>query len=336
MYNQLRDDFAYRLINLDIGQDLINQVLEQLDLSVYNYDIKPKQTGVSVYEYELPELVKRYLITSSIEGISDGTLSNYKRFLEIFFNYIKKQPEEIVVDDITYFLYWYKRRNPDKHISDRSLDKVLCCLKAFFKWAYNRNYLNNNPTVALRPIKYEQKEQERLSESELEAVRRTCVTLKESALVEFLYCTGCRISEASNVKISDINWNDRTVVVFGKGKKYGTAFLSIRACFVLQDYINNYRKGDNDFLFTSDRRPHGKMHKDGLEKIIRNIKNRSGIDKNLTPHVFRRTMATIMLDKGASIQDIQKILRHEKIETTLKYAKVNMKHVQETHKRFVC
>lgn len=335
MYNQLRDDFAYRLINLDIGQDLINQVLEQLDLSVYNYDIKPKQTGVSVYEYELPELVKRYLITSSIEGISDGTLSNYKRFLEIFFNYIKKQPEEIVVDDITYFLYWYKRRNPDKHISDRSLDKVLCCLKTFFRWAYKRQYISFDPTASLKPIKCEKKVQDHLTEVELEQVRRACENPKETALVEFLYCTGCRVSEAANVKLSDINWDERTVVIFGKGKKWGTGFLSIRACFVLQDYIANYRKGNSEYLFASDRRPYGQLHKDGIEKIIRNIKNRSGINKNLTPHVFRRTMATLMLDKGASIQDIQKILRHDKIETTLKYAKVNMKHVQESHRKYV-
>ena len=335
MYCQLKDDFASRLVSVQIPNETIKVVSKQLDLSAYDYDIAKKETDVIPYGYEIPELVKRYLITGSIEGLSEGTLYNYKRFLEIFFNSVQKQPEEVNVDDITFFLYWYKRRNPDKLISDRSLDKVLCCLKTFFRWAYKRQYISFDPTASLKPIKCEKKVQDHLTEVELEQVRRACENPKETALVEFLYCTGCRVSEAANVKLSDINWDERTVVIFGKGKKWGTGFLSIRACFVLQDYIANYRKGNSEYLFASDRRPYGQLHKDGIEKIIRNIKNRSGINKNLTPHVFRRTMATLMLDKGASIQDIQKILRHDKIETTLKYAKVNMKHVQESHRKYV-
>ena len=103
----------------------------------------------------------------------------------------------------------------------------------------------------------------------------------------------------------------------------------------MQDYIENHRQGDNEYLFVSDRSPYEQMHKSGVEKIIREIAKRTKIDKNLSPHCFRRTLATQMLDKGADIQDIQKILGHEKIETTLRYAKVNTKHVQAVHRRFI-
>ena len=335
MYTHLREEFMTCLYEAGKSNDFISEVVELLDMVARNYDVKKVCTEVAIYEFGLPEMAKNYLVHRTVEGLSKGTIYNYKKILEIFFNSTRKNTEQITTEDITYFLYWYKRRNKDKEISDRSLDKVLDALKAYFKWCYERNYIQRNPTSIIKPIKSEKKIQEHLTEIELEKVRKSCINAKEKALVEFMFSTGCRVSEVANMKLSDINWEDRTIIIFGKGKKYRIGFLNIRGCFALQEYIENYRKGDSDFLFVSDRKPYNKMHNDGLEKIVRNISKRSGIGKNLTPHVFRRTMATHMLEKGASIQDIQKILGHEKIETTLRYAKVNMKNVQDTHRKYV-
>lgn len=335
MYTHFKDELLTKLSTLGLTHDTLNSIMEQIDIVSYDYDIKQKETELIPYEYGLPELAKKYLVTRSVEGLSENTLDNYKRFLTIFFDAVKKQPEDIKEEDITFFLYWYKRRNPKKEISDRSLDKVLDCLKSFFKWSFNRRYISYNPTSTIRPIKYSAKIQDHLTDVELEQVRRACMNKKETALVEFLFSTGCRVAEVANMKLSDINWNDRTIIILGKGKKYRIGFLNVKTCFALQDYIDNYRQGNSEYLFTSDRRPHNAMGKDGLEKIIRNIANRANIDKNLTPHVFRRTLAQSLIERDAQLQDIQKILGHQKVETTLRYLKVNMKHVQNVHRKFI-
>lgn len=335
MYAQMKDDFTRRLVSLDLSMETVGSILKELDIVSHDFDIQKKCTEVAVYEFGLPELAKNYLITRAVEGLSKQTLYNYRKTLEIFFQFVRKNPEQIKTEDITYYLYWYKKRNPEKEISDRSLDKILDCLKAFFKWCIAREYISHNPAALIKPIRYEEKIQDHLTEIELEKVRRACVNAKERALVEFLFSTGCRVAEVANMKISDINWDDRTIIIFGKGRKYRVGFLNVRSCFALKEYMEEYRQGESDYLFVSDRKPYNQMHNDGLEKIIRNIAKRSNINKKLTPHVFRRTIATHMLEKGASIQDIQKILGHEKIETTLKYAKVNMKQVQETHRKYV-
>lgn len=334
MYTKFKDEFMSRLMSINAPVDYIKDVLQQLDIVAYNYDISTKCTEIVVYNQELPELAKKFLVTRKIEGLANGTLYNYKRFLEIFFFTVQKAPEEVTTDDITFFLYWYKRRNPDHEVSDRSMEKVLDCLRSFFKWMYYRRYIEFNPVAPIRPIKYEKKMKEPLTEDELEVVRRCCKTLKEKAIVEFFFSTGCRVGELVNLKISDVNWDERTVHLFGKNKKHRTGFLNVRSIFTLKDYLNS-REDTNEWLFVSDRKPHNQMHTCGVQKIIRNIAERAGLKKPLHPHIFRHTTATIMLEKGASIQDIQKVLGHEEIETTLKYAKVNIKQVQEAHRKYI-
>lgn len=335
MYTHFKDELLAKLSTLELAHNMLNLIMEQIEIVAYNYDIKEKETEIIPYEYGLPELAKKYLITKSVEGLSKDTLANYQRCLTHFFSFNKKQPENINEEDITMFLYWYKRRNPEKEISDRSLDKILDTLKAFFKWAFNRRYISYNPTATLPPIKYTRKIQDHLDDVELEKVRRACKTKKELALIEFFFSTGCRVSEVANVKLSDINWKDRTVEVFGKGKKYRTAFLNVRTCFCLQDYINNYRHGDSEYLFVSDRSPYKEMHKSGLEKMVRVIASRAGVDKKISPHCFRRSLCQSLIDKGVAIQDAQVILGHTKIETTTRYFKVNQSHVQSVHRRFI-
>ena len=336
MYEQFKNDLLMILTSQsNFSNESIKEIISYIDISMYNYEIKKKETSIVVYEPGLPKMVQKFLVTRTVEGLSNNTLCNYKRFLTTFFDSVKKQPEDVTEEDITLFLYWYKRRNSDKEVSDRSLDKVLDCLKAFFKWSFNRQYIPYNPTATIRPIKYSSKIQDHLDDVELEKIRRACKTKKKTALVELLFSTGCRISEVANIKLSDINRDNRTIIVFGKGKKYRTVFLNVRACFCLQDYIDNYRKGTSEYLFVSDRKPHGQMHKSGLEKIIRDIATRTNVNKNISPHIFRRSLAQSLIEKGAEVQDIQKILGHEKLETSLRYFKVNTSHVQEVHRRFI-
>lgn len=331
MYEQFKNELIMQLNMANVSDDDIRKVLQCLNIVSYNYDISQKQTQLVPYNNELPGLAKQFLVVKSIKGLSKNTLYGYKKHLEIFFFQIKKDPTQITRTDIEIFLYWFKQ---NRNVSDRSLDKVLDCLKSFFNWMYECEYIDRDPARPIESIKYTKKPQTVLTEQELEIVRRNCLTLKEKALVEFLFSTGCRISEVANLKISDVNFIDKTINIFGKGKKYRIGFLNVRAEFALLDYLHN-RTDDNEFLFVSDREPHGQMTKAGLEKIIRNISERANIGKHVTAHCFRRTTATLLRTRGMAIEVIQQILGHEQINTTMIYTQVPIQSVKAQYKQYM-
>lgn len=334
MLNEFKDDVALQLSSHGYSTEKIQELLNILEDVTYNYDIIPKETQMIVWKYELPESAKKFLIAKKIKGCSDLTLYNYNRFLTIFFQALRKPEIEVDTEEIEYFLYWYQNKRTEKTISDRSLDKVLDCLKSYFGWCYARRIIPFNPTLAIDSIRYEKKERVALTEAELEIVRRACKTVREKAIVEVLYSTGCRVSELVGMKISDINWNDRTVKVFGKGKKHRIAFFNIKAMFLIKDYLNS-RTDSSEYLFVSDRAPHNQLHNCGVQKIIRKIAKRSGLTKPISCHIFRHTLACRLLCSGADIISIQKILGHSNINTTMIYAHAEMEHVKSDYIRAI-
>lgn len=334
MYENFKSDFALNLDQSEFDADQIKIIMDMLDKSMYNYDVTEKKTGMVVYNDEMPELVKKYLVTKKMEGYSDATLYIYGRFLYRFFFEIKKTPEQIETDDIIWYLYWYQHRDPAVHVSNRSLDKVLNCIRSFYKWVYGRKFIDFDPADPIKPIKYEIKERQALTEHELEVVRRSCQTLKEKAIVEFLYSTGCRCHELVILKKSDVDWKERTVHIFGKNRKHRTAFLTVRAIFLLKDYLES-RKDNNEWLFVSDRSPHEQMHNAGIQKIIRNIAKRANLSKPLSPHIFRHTLATHLINRSCSLSTIQKVLGHEEIGTTMRYAKQSIRKVRDEYEKYI-
>ena len=334
MYENFKSDFALNLSKSDFTSDQIRSALSILEQSMYNYEVTPKQTSLIPYNGEIPELVKKFLITKKMEGFSEGTLYNYQRFLYNFFFHIKKTPEQVETDDIIWYLYWYQHRDAEIHVSDRSLDKVLNCIRSFYKWVYGRRFIPFDPAAPIKPIKYEVKERYALTETELEIVRRSCETLKEKAIVEVFYATGCRCHELVTLQRSDVNWDDKTIHIFGKGKKHRTSYISTRAAFVLRDYLES-RTDSNEHLFVSDRAPHDPLHNAGVEKIVRNIAKRANLNKPLTPHIFRHTLATHLINRGCTLDSIQKILGHAEIGTTMRYAKRDHENVHLEYKKYI-
>lgn len=331
MYERFRNDFLLELASSNVSNT--TQILQVLDKVSTKYDIKLKETSLSVVVDELPELVKIYLVCKKIQGLSDATITNYKIVLQLFFYYVNKQPQTVTTNDIRIFLYKYQK---EKEISFRTLDKYKEYITRFFTWAYEDGYIEANPAKNVAPIKYEEKPREFLTQLELEYLRMTCQSIKEKAIIEFLYSTGCRVSELSNVKKDDINWNEKSVHLFGKGKKHRTSFINAKAEVVLLQYLND-RDDDCEYLFVSSRKPYRRMHKEGIEKIVRNISARASTltGKHITPHVLRHTTATIALRSGMPITDISKLLGHEKIETTMIYAKSSIEDVQAGHKKYI-
>jgi integrase/recombinase XerD len=171
---------------------------------------------------------------------------------------------------------------------------------------------------------------------DLEYLRRACVTKKQRAILEVLYSTGCRVGELVILKKSDIDWDKKTVHLFGKGKKHRTSFLNAKAEVALKEYLNS-REDEKEWLFVSDRKPHDQMHVCGIQKIMRQLTERSqsNVSKNVTPHIMRHTMATRMVENNSNLVSVQKILGHSNINTTMTYVHSTMESAQVEHIRAI-
>ena len=330
MYEKFKSQFILRLSE-HFESDVINVMIHDLNIVANDYDITQRERGLTIYQNDIPEIVKIFIACKKIEGYSNGTLMNYKNLLINFFIYVNKKIEDIQTNDIRVFLYQYQK---ERNISNRTLNKYQENLKAFFTWCYEEGYIQSNITRKLNAIKYEEKPRQSLTQLELEKVRNGCNTKRERAIIEFIYSTGCRVSELCIVKKNDIDWNDKSVHLFGKGSKHRTSFINAKAEYYLKEYLKS-RDDDSEYLFVSERKPHDSIKKCGVEKIIREISKRSGISKKLTPHILRHTTATTALTNGMPIDEIQKILGHSSVNTTLIYAKTDMENVKIDHKKYI-
>ena len=332
MYEQFKNQL---LLSLEpfYGNEDLQLILGCLDRVAYDYDIAKKETSVAVYNEEIPEIAKIYLVSRKVEGTSEKTLYNYGMALKNFFRTIQKPIEQITANDIRVYLYQYKEQ---RNVSDVTLDRLRQTLDTFFKWACCEDYLVKNPMQTIKPIKCETKQRQALSQIDLEYLRQACVTLKEKAIVEFFYSTGCRVSELADVKKCDIDWITKEVHLFGKGKKHRTSYLNAKAEVALKKYLDS-RTDDNEYVFVSDRKPHNQMHACGIQKIIRNLAERASdhVQKKVTPHIFRHTTATTAMNNGMPVESIRLLLGHENIATTMVYAKASMESVKMGHKKHV-
>ena len=332
MYEQFKNQFALTL-SATYSTDDIEVILKKLDMVSYNYEISKKETSVAVYNSEMPEMVKTYLVCKKVEGLSDQTLYNYGNALRKFFFGLQKSPEQVNPNDIRVYLYRYQEMNGT---SNRSMDKIRQMIYSFFNWACCEGYLERNPSLTIKAIKYEKKERDPLTQIELEYIRKACISSRDVAMVEFMYSTGCRVSELAAVKKSDIDWNKKTVHLFGKGKKHRTSYLNAKAEVALLEYLKS-RDDESDYLFVSLRKPHGQIKRCAIEKIVRQIAERAEeqVKKPVSPHVFRHTTATTALNNGMPIEDISQLLGHENVATTMIYAKVSSENVQRGHRKYV-
>ena len=334
MYEQLKNEFMLQLVeSTDMSDVQIKEIIRHLDIVAYDYNVSRKETSIVVYNQELPYLAKIFIVSKKVEGFSDGTLYNYTRYLNLFFFAVQKSPEQVCANDIRVYLYKYQE---ERKISNRSLNKGRDCLASFYKWMYVEGYIEKDPMIAIKQIKYEKKERKPITQIELEYLRRSCETKKQVAILEVLYSTGCRVGELAILKKSDIDWHEKTVHLFGKGRKHRVSFLNAKAEVALKEYLAS-RKDDNEYLFVSDRKPYNQMHASGIQKIIREMAERSGsgVQNKVTPHVIRHTTATRMYENNTDIGTIQSVLGHSNINTTMIYAHNSFDNIKSAHKKSV-
>lgn len=330
MKEQFANEIVMKLTGR-ISDDDLKIVRDVIMSSLANYDITERDTEIAVYESFVPRFYEVYLAMLRVNGRSIGTIKTYNYHLVNFFMSLQRPITDITHGDIYTYLLELQMKGT---ISNRTIDHVRIIINTFLDWCYCEGYIKDNPCKNIKPINYVEKDREPLTDIELEMVRESCNTLRERTIIEVMYSTGCRVSEMVNLKISDVDIRNGEVKLFGKGGKYRTSFLSAKAKLLLNNYLKS-RNDDCTSLIVTDRKPIHALQKTSYEKILGEIGERANIKNKLTPHILRHTFATNLLKRGASLEDVQKLLGHEKPSTTLIYTKINMDKVKYEHERYI-
>ena len=326
--DELLNDLMLEL-NGKVSDEQLEFICNEVRICAQSYSINKVGTELATIE-GYPKELEIFLVAKKIEGRSKGTLELYKSRLEDLFNVTGKSLRDLSSNDLRLYMYNYQSTSG---VSDRTLDCCRLVLSSFFKWCYEEGYIEKNPCSSIRPIHYDAKPREPLSDIEMETLRKGCVTPRDFAVIETLYCTGCRCSELTGLDITDVDFNTREVKLFGKGKKYRSSYLSARGVIALKEYLDS-RIDSNSALFVSTKKPWSRLKNGGVEWIVTCVAKRSGIEE-VYPHRIRHTFATDALDSGMDITDLQTILGHSSVDTTLIYAKVNPESVQNSHKKHI-
>lgn len=328
MIDKLLNDFLTALDG-KVTPDDMKAACEALRSCMRDYTVEQAKHELMLYE-GLPKEFEIYLVAKKIEGRSPGTLLLYKIRLQDMFDTIQKNVVDITANDIRIYLYQLQQK---RHVSDRTLDGCRLILNGFFKWCWEEGYISRNPCSSIRPIHYESKPRQPLSDLEMEILRRGCKTSRDSAIIELLYSTGCRCNELSNLNRCDVDFESRQVRLFGKGKKHRLSYLSARALIALQEYLRS-RTDNNPWLLATLKKPFSRLTNGGIEWVVSSVGRQSGLS-GIYPHRIRHTFATNALDKGMEITSLQSLLGHSSVDTTMIYAKINPQHVKDSHSRYI-
>ena len=331
------ENFANEFISkLDgkIPDEALRTVLQELQVFASNYDINQRETHVVPYQSNIPDCYRVYMVAKKIEGMSPESMKTYNFYLTDFFEHINRPFEQVTTNDIRIYLYETQKRTG---ISNRTLDGKRLVINTFMDWCWKEGYIPNNPCASIKPIKFEENPREPLSNMELEIVRDACENYRDKAMIELFYSTGCRLSEMVNLKISDIDFTSKEVHLFGKGSKHRTSYLNAKAEYMLKKYFELERPKESisDSVFVIFRKPYNEMHKESIYARVKAIQKRSGIERSLFPHLLRHTMATDALNRGMNVSEVKEILGHEKLDTTMIYAKISHDSVKFNHKRYI-
>lgn len=321
-----------RTINSEMNSYLNNYQLEKLNEilvhSFYEYDII--QIGDDLNK-EVVDYTSLFISSKKVEGCSDRTINYYKTTIENMLEDINKDIKIIDTDDLRYYLTEYQEKN---NCSKVTIDNVRRILSSFFSWLEDEDYIVKSPIRRIHKIKTTKTVRETYSDEVLEKLRDGCEEIRDLAIIDFLSSTGVRVGELVKLNREDIDFENRSCIVFGKGSKEREVYFDARTKLHLEKYLS-LRNDNNPALFVSLLSPYDRLEISGVEIRLRKL----GRDLELNrvhPHKFRRTLATRAIDKGMPIEQVQRLLGHAKIDTTLQYAMVNQNNVKISHHKYIC
>lgn len=311
-------------------QEQLVQVSIILDTTLYDFDITPKSRELALNTDTDRIILKNFLGMKKLEGKSDGTIAAYRHILSKFLDSIPKSVTQLDVNDIRYYLAEYQQT---RNVKTSTLNTMRNYYSSFFTWMWQEGYISSNPMSRIPSFKVPAKKVDAFTESELEKLFSAATTIRDRALLEFLYSTGMRAMECANTNISDIDFIKGIVVVrHGKGDKERNVYISDKARIWLERYILEERKGvGQDALWLGKQ---GRLSVGGIEDVVKKIGKRAGVEK-AHPHRFRHTLATNMVKRGAPLQQVQLVLGHEDISTTMIYVDINDTDVKNTHNKLI-
>lgn len=319
--------------------DIVQQMLPYLD----NSQTKKLQQVLehALFQYEIIEavapsnddsenLVNIFIAAKRIEGCSEKTLKYYQTTIDAMINAINKSVRHIQTEDLRFYLTQYQKKNQSSRVT---IDNIRRILSSFFAWLEDEDHILKSPVRRIHKVKTGTNIKETYNDEELEKMRDNCTELRDLAIIDMLASTGMRIGEMVLLNRIDINFAERECVVFGKGDKERLVYFDARTKLHLQNYLDS-RIDNNPALFVTIRAPYKRIQIGGIEVRLRKIGKMLGITK-MHPHKFRRTLATMAIDKGMPIEQLQQLLGHKRIDTTLQYAMVKQSNVKIAQKKYI-
>lgn len=276
------------------------------------------------------EYLRLFLDAKQIEGCSERTIQYYSVTVDRMLQKIETPVRKISTEEIRKYLVDYQKINDCSKVT---VDNVRRNISSFFSWLEEEDYVLKSPMRRIHKIKTKQPVKEVISDEAIELLRDNCECSRDLAIIDLLYSTGIRVGELVNLNISDVDFEARECVVFGKGDKERKVYFDAKAKLHLLNYLTE-RKDNNPALFVTLDAPHNRLKISGVEIRIRSLGRKLNMEK-IHPHKFRRTMATRAIDKGMPIEQVQKILGHSQIDTTMQYAIVNQTNVKTSHQKFI-
>lgn len=329
----MKNEFVTKVLSImmaKISQTQCNELKEALYIALQDYELANRCTELLDLDRSYVHYLQLFIVRKKTEGKSERTLKQYQLHLERMLQFLNMPIEKITENDLFCYLAKYKK---DRGVTNVYLDNMRLVFSSFFGWLNAKGYIPRNPAKGLEPIKAEKRIKKPFADEELEMLRRNCEQERDLALLEFLYSTGVRVSELTALNRQDIDFYGKNVVVYGKGSKERETYLTASSCLHLKAYLDS-RTDKNEALFVSMKAPHERLTVAGVEKILRRLGNKAGVEK-VHPHRFRRTMATNVLKKGMPLEEVKELLGHTKLDTTMIYCTVSRENVKHSHIRLM-
>ena len=281
-------------------------------------------------EQEQTDATAAFIAAKHIEGCSEKTLTYYRKTIEAMITAVGKPVQRITTDDIRRYLTTYQMQRKSSKVT---IDNIRRILATFYSWLEDEDYIVKSPVRRIHKVKSAKVIKETYTDEALERMRDNCDSLRDLAIIDLLASSGMRVGELVALNRDDINFNERECVVFGKGNKERLVYFDARTKIHLQNYLDSRTDG-NPALFVTLRAPYNRLQIGGVEMRLRQLGRRLSIPK-VHPHKFRRTLATSAIDKGMPIEQVQQLLGHQKIDTTMHYAMVKQQNVKLAHRKYI-
>ena len=311
-----------------LNNEQLSKLKTTLEIYLYNVSIEAKQEADT--EKKEVDYLEVFLSAKRIDGCSEKTLIYYKNTIQQMLDSIGKSVCTIVTEDLRTYLAEYQK---EKQSSKVTIDNIRRIFSSFFSWLEDEDYIIKSPVRRIHRIKAASTIKETYTDEQLESMRDNCDNPRDLALIDILASTGMRVGELVLLNRDDISFDERECIVFGKGDKERMVYFDARTKIHLQNYLDS-RTDNNEALFVSLKAPYNRMKIGGIELRLREMGKRLNIEK-VHPHKFRRTLATVAIDKGMPIEQLQKLLGHQRIDTTLQYAMVKQSNVKIAHRKYI-